>query len=394
VSGAADPQPRNSGSIMSPAKMRESRKDPLREFLDRELVALTSEATSTNAAPSTERIETLNNLNRLIELRDCLGKKRRVWILPLVLVATLIIASALLFARVDETDVELELSLSGLSFTLARDQVFTGATELTELGVSGIRNVELPDPLGRPIETDESPESLSLEAGTAGPRKGTVTLAPVVVPTGTRLTLQCADIARKYRLSTNAGGLSLRASIDGPVEVRPSGSATLKFDLAAPRAVFIEGDGDGLDLDLTFAAVPRSSFSSQLDVSEIAFSGIDQFLDLDRTVVRRISTILAGKLYFESLNGAERQMRPGEDLQFRRSRGELRTVELADHSISVRFRGHVSGMTSGTGEGRRSLMPTYLEWLQARHGLALLWGTSVYFFGLIAAALGWWGVRT
>jgi hypothetical protein len=51
------------------------------------------------------------------------------------------------------------------------------------------------------------------------------------------------------------------------------------------------------------------------------------------------------------------------------------------------------GMTTGSGEGRRTLMPTYLEWMRARHGVSLLWGTTLYLFGLIAGALRWWGVR-
>ena len=38
-------------------------------------------------------------------------------------------------------------------------------------------------------------------------------------------------------------------------------------------------------------------------------------------------------------------------------------------------------------------MPTYLAWLKARHGLYLLWGTTLYLFGLIASLLRWWGLR-
>ena len=95
-------------------------KDPLREILDRELDALTAEATAANSIPSTERIEVLSNLSKIIELRGSSRTTRRIWVLPLILVGTLLIASALLFARVDETDVELELSLTGLSFALAK----------------------------------------------------------------------------------------------------------------------------------------------------------------------------------------------------------------------------------------------------------------------------------
>jgi hypothetical protein len=368
-------------------------KDPLREILDRELDALTAEATAANSIPSTERIEVLSNLSKIIELRGSSRTTRRIWVLPLILVGTLLIASALLFARVDETDVELELSLTGLSFALAKDQVLTSTMELSALGVSGIRNLQLPGSPEQPGTTAEIPESLSLAPDKSGARQGTVTLAPVVLPTGTRLSLRCADITNQYRLSTSARRLRVRASIDGPVTLRTSHSPARQLDFTAPRAILLEGDDEELDLDLTFAVVPQSPFSPQLEVGEITFSGIDQFLDPDRTVVRRISTILSGKLYLESLNGEEKQLRPGEDLQFHRSQGEIRTIELADHRIAVKFRGRVRGMTAGSGEGHRSLMPTYLEWLQARHGLVLLWGTSLYFFGLIAAALRWWGVR-
>jgi hypothetical protein len=35
-------------------------------------------------------------------------------------------------------------------------------------------------------------------------------------------------------------------------------------------------------------------------------------------------------------------------------------------------------------------MPTWLEWLRARHGLSLLWGTALYLFGLAVGVLRWW----
>jgi hypothetical protein len=50
-------------------------------------------------------------------------------------------------------------------------------------------------------------------------------------------------------------------------------------------------------------------------------------------------------------------------------------------------------MTTGAGEGHRSLMPTRLEWLQARHGLSLLWASSLYLMGIIGVVLHWWGIK-
>jgi hypothetical protein len=52
----------------------------------------------------------------------------------------------------------------------------------------------------------------------------------------------------------------------------------------------------------------------------------------------------------------------------------------------------VTAVTAGWGENRRSLMPTWLEWLRARHGLSLLWGSTVYIVGLLMGALRWFKV--
>ena len=49
-------------------------------------------------------------------------------------------------------------------------------------------------------------------------------------------------------------------------------------------------------------------------------------------------------------------------------------------------------MRSGWGENPSSLMPTWLEWIRARHGLSLLWATTLYLFGVITAILRWWRI--
>jgi hypothetical protein len=138
--------------------------------------------------------------------------------------------------------------------------------------------------------------------------------------------------------------------------------------------------------------VGREGLSPGLFVGNLSLLRIDQLQDAERTLVRRVSTILSGTLYLESLNGLVRPLRPAEAIQFDRSYGEIRTLGFHDGHLVVNFHGRVHGMTTGTGESRRSLMPTYLEWLQARHGLSLLWGTTLYLFALIVGVIRWWGV--
>jgi hypothetical protein len=187
--------------------------------------------------------------------------------------------------------------------------------------------------------------------------------------------------------------LALQGALNGPVRAGLAGAPVRELDFASPKPIVLAGGSEDLALDLTFSAMPQAPVVPQLQVGDLSVLRIDQFLSLDRTLVTRLSTILSGTLFFESLNGEERRLRGGELLQFEHSNGELRTVELAAHQIGWKFHGRVRGMTTGTGEGRRSLMPTCLEWLRARHGLTLLWATSAYVFALIAGALRWWGVR-
>lgn len=377
--------------------MRERTKDPLREVFEREVESLAAEAAKNAQELPAERIEALAHLARLVEFRSSSRPKSRNWWAALVFVGTLAIVSVLLFARVPATDIELELSLSEFSFVLAKDQALTGTTELSALGASGLGRIQTPDSRSPFLSQSQAPgdstTAISLTPFSRGTRQGSLTLAPVPLPAGARVTVQRPNLPNQCRLSTTVPGLILEATVNGPVTVGLAGSLAREFDFTIPRLVRLEAGAEDLALDLTFAKMPQSPFSPQLQVRDLSFSRIDQFLGPDRTLVKRLSTILSGTLYFESLNGQERRLRAGEELRFERSQGEIRTIELADHHTALKFHGRVSGMTTGAGEGHRSIMPTYLEWLWARHGLSLLWGTSLYVFGLIAGALRWWGVR-
>jgi hypothetical protein len=80
-------------------------------------------------------------------------------------------------------------------------------------------------------------------------------------------------------------------------------------------------------------------------------------------------------------------------IQFEKSTGELRTVQWLNDRIAIKFHGSVVAMRTGAGKSQWSLMPTCLEWLQARYALALLWGTTLYVFSLILGVLRWWEAR-
>ncbi len=373
-----------------------SDKDPLRELLKRELDAFAAEVDGKEGKMSADRIEMLNGLAKLVETRDSLKSKPRNWRPALVLAATLVIVSLLLFARVRETEIELDISVTQLSFALANAQVLNGATNLSTLGVSGLRDVRLPNsqtPAGNEIAPAQSQEPVLFQTASAKDQPhGTVTLAPLVLPSNAQVMLACSDVVNQYGLSLNTMNLKFEAAVDGAVTISRPGS-TKAFDFATPKQIVMQGGSQEVNLDLTFLSLPQSALAPQLEVREIGFTRIDQFLEPNQTIVKRLSTILSGTLFLESLNGQAFPLRPGEELKFDHSQGEIRSLVLADHHIDLKYRGRVAGMTAGTGDGRRSIMPTYLEWLKARHSLSLFWATSLYLFGLATAALRWFGVR-
>jgi predicted small lipoprotein YifL len=139
--------------------------------------------------------ETLGELERLARLVDVIERTRPVrrparWPVVLVLVVTLTLVSLLLFLRVAETDIELDLVVSQVGFALTQPQVVTAIANLAELRASGLRGIQLPD-AARNARTDPPPteaeDSILLTTAGDASRRGTIALAPINVARGTEL---------------------------------------------------------------------------------------------------------------------------------------------------------------------------------------------------------------
>lgn len=372
--------------------------DQLRELLFRQAKVLSDEAIKDNGQLSAEQVHTLERLDRLVKICDVANPdlRRKRWLMVTLLVGTLIIVSILLFARVSETDIELDVVLSGISFDLPTQHVLTDVMKLSSLGVSGLKEVHLPRARGQVARTltdfAHSDIAINLSITSNQEREGTITLSTLVLPAETSVGLMPTEIPLEYRMSLKSPDLELRTDVNGPIQIRQAGAKPKKLYFSSPRSILLQAGAQIVDVNLTFKDTSiQNDFVSQLTAENLSLLRIDEFVDNKRTVVRRLSTILSGTLYFESLNGRQQPLRAGEDIRFKESYGEIRSLKLHDGQIRMKFYGRVSGMSAGTGEIRRNLMPTYLEWLSARHGLSLLWGTTLYLFGLIAGVLRWLG---
>lgn len=110
------------------SSVRPKQVEELRESLLRELRVASKEAIESGGHVSTERLESLERLARLTNLCRAArpGDRRKRWPIAVYLFGTLAMVSFLLFARVSETEIELELTVSELGFASTVPQVLIG----------------------------------------------------------------------------------------------------------------------------------------------------------------------------------------------------------------------------------------------------------------------------
>ncbi|HZT29785.1 MAG TPA: hypothetical protein VFA33_07880 [Bryobacteraceae bacterium] len=368
-------------------KSKENPAAALRKLLRAQTRAAREEALRNGGQVPAEQVESLRRLRQLAEFsRAVEAPERRRWPILAMLLATLAIASVLFFSRLRRTEIEMDVNVSEVSFRLGQARVISDTMGVASVGASGFKSIEAP---GMPV----SEGSMLIQAAKDGDRSGLVSLAPIALPASTRVTLERGRDARRFRLSLAGPGAELRCDAIGPVEIAAAGSPKQRLNLPMPRGIALRTGADEADLEITLPGAEAGRFLAQIPAEEISMFRIDQHVTSGLSIVHRASTILGGSIFFESLDGLERKLRPAEGLRFASARGEIRSLGLDDRGISFRFHGEVEGMSTGAGEDRRSLMPTWLEWLRARHGLPLLWGSALYLFTLATAALRWWGVR-
>jgi hypothetical protein len=380
--------------------MRSKREENLEGLLLQKVNAASRDAVGSGGQIDEKQIAALERLSRLVRIsRDaqCLRSRKR-WPIGGVLGVTLLMVSILLFARVSTTEIELDITVSEAGFVLTRQQVLTDAVNLSSLGVSGLQEIKMPPRWHDGLQQNLSAAShgdiaVHFDVGSNGNRRGTVSLSNLILPAETRVSLKNTDVRHQYRMSFAAGDFLLQANLNGPVRIAFAGASAQQLDLPAPTAILLKAGTDEVDIDIELPAGFSDGFAPSLSIRDLHLFRIDEYSTSRETILRRLSTVMSGSIYFESLNGQERTLRPGEMLHFDYVEGEIRTLRYHNEQFTLKFHGRVRGMRSGSSENRQSLMPTYLEWLKARHGISLLWGTTLYIFGLIAGVLRWWGVR-
>jgi len=218
---------------------------------------------------------------------------------------------------------------------------------------------------------------------------GELALPELVLPQRSKVVVERSEVPSQYRLTLPAANVDFSVDVNGPVRVDSIAGQQHALTFLSPKSVEFKPQGQNVDLDLTLLKLPQKLAPMPLAVQDLSLERIDDRRGIEGLPARRASTILSGALYFEDLNGKNFNLRPGELIELDGAQGEIESLQLKD-DIIVQFRGRVRRIVAGPADIRRSLMPTWLEWLKARQGLSLLWGSALYLFGLVIGVLRWW----
>jgi hypothetical protein len=316
----------------------------------------------------------------------------KLWALRTVALSPLLAGILLYYAPISKAEIELDAKLSEFSFILSEQQDLSDLMVLKAFGASGLKEIRLPRARGRPDqiigEGNESGKVIRLiHAGSH--RQGTITLAPLSLPSGTYVTVRLGPDPYQYRVSFKASKLPVRVNVQGPLQVLFAGSPVESIDFGSPKPILLQSDENGIDLDVTLLGPLRNLLPAPLSVNRVSLFRIDERIEAQRTVVQMVSTVLSGIVRLESLGGQEFSLRSGEEIQFENSQGEIRTLQLNEGNLALQFHGRIKGMKTCSGGICRSVMPTYFEWLWAQYRLLFLAATMAYGLLLIVGGMRW-----
>ncbi len=358
----------------------------LERLTARRVEALLDEADADpHAAPPRERLAELATLAALLGLRDRLEPPapRKHWPAIVAFVSTMAAVSVLLFLHVPRTEIELEATVSELTFALARSQAVTEPVVLRFIGIAGFESAGA-------LESGAVPQGRIALAAAASDAAcpGSLTLDRMILPRGARVNLLRSPLPQRAHLRVTAPGASLQLTLDGCV--RTGGAAGPASTARATRSVSVGLGRDEVDIDLETAAPSGVELAPFVRIDELSLSRVEEIAGNGETLVRRVSTIAGGTVLLDALDGQSRPLRAAEPLRFEHVDGELRSVAFDAKLIAIRFHGDVHGMGSGGEAHLRSWMPTWLDWLKANHAASLFWTAVTSGFGLLLALLKWW----
>jgi hypothetical protein len=319
---------------------------------------------------------------------------------------TVVLIAALLFMRVASTEITLDLRVERLSFDSARKQILTATTGAERVALGGIDRI-VPPPGMNINGLDEQRQPGEILAVTlSAPEGGVLSVDPIEVQRGTRVEIGEADPNGTTSLALTQAAADGGETKPMVVQVTAPNGVTLdvvngftgpeKFDLDRPRPfAFVPALDTDTYVDVTPKGGKPLSFGNDIEVSRLSFTRVTE---IEGEIARRLSTVLGGTVFLESLGGRAYPLRQGEHLDLVLESATISSLSVTPEAVQLRATGRAHALSVGSpgsalgSGGTRDLMPRWLEWLTARHEIGLFWGATLYVFGLLLGILRFWGI--
>lgn len=365
-------------------------------------------------------ITSLEEASKILQL--CEATRVRLshdfWLVVIVCLLIVLFVSGFLYLRVGKTEVELELALTDLEFTLSQPMLLIDTLHLSELGFLELAQVQLPrlqeheqqilrvpgDGLGFALKFAAFEEK-NLHANEENSTKqeqiseNVITLTSLYLPADTVIHVRWLEAQNTYRLKiapADSAAMDIQISLNGIIQIKQSGAGGLNEQFEFPsqiraNTVSIQPTSDELVFDFTVAQHSMRKFVPLIPAREFDFTRTEEFgKNTSHPYSRRVSSLLAGKLILKKIENKQYAFKYGDHLSIQEFDGIIRQVILEEDHIAVALHGIVGAIETGPGQEKSNLMPSWFERLRANHELTLLWGTSVSLFGIVFIVLRWW----
>ena len=367
-------------------------KDDLEKLIAAQREKLLHEA----LANGTVAKEDFDQLDRLGKLAAEGHAKKRRWLIPALALLAMAVVTFLLWKEQHETEVEMEATVSELSFRMPRKQPVMREQFLRALAADTLAGivVNLDEQFAPPGETC----SFNLELSDKPREVDSITVQSLAPPKDWRVRLIRQPGETQVRLTAPPKGdewLPISVSLRGRAQLNTRCGAvkqSREINEAAPVSVTLY-----VGQETRFRLMPQKGqdarFARQIEWEDLILVDEETY-QADTPQERQISSVVKGKLYLTALNGKPYDLRPSERLAFAASKGEIRTLSLAtaEKDMPEGFVLNAHAKVQAMKAGDRSLMPNWLELLAAQSGLGLLWGSAIYLFGMAVAVLKYFRV--
>ncbi len=358
--------------------------DKLNKLIAKERKKLVEQTIETGELPKQD----FDRLNRMVKLAA--GQRPwRQWSIPAIaFVIPLALVSFLILKHERETQIELDVTVSAFKATLPQKQQILEKALLSTLQADSLAGIG-------DLSAGDGDCTLDIEPN-AKPLDGdAINLQTVEVPKGWRLGLERRERHTEIAFSAppkSSEEIHSTISISGRARVHTNcGDQRLNRELENTTIQLRIGQRS--TLRLTPLETTPLQFARQIDVENLALISEEDYLG-DAPSLRRTSSVRTGTIYLNSLNGKPLLLRPSETISFGSFAGKLRSISPAAEGLQIQLFATVRGMEAGEEPNRRSLMPSYLQWIAARSELWLWWGSAASVFAILMSALRWMKVTS